>query len=616
MKTRTILTVFLATIAILGLIYYSYDDVFSSEAPEGFDENTSNNMIQETEDGQALGEEREIKGRNGSENQDNESQVEEKDGIVNSSRPVAGEKFRIVVYDEGDRVTAEPVYLDGENIGETSNTGALTFEVSNVPEITLAVAGFEESFDVSVNREEPRIDITQPKENSQIQLEQENSEINFAADIFITEQEGTARISLNNEEINTQSLEAGENSLNIAQPLEPGKHTWTINVQTEQFKTEKTASFQVTEPEIKEGLELRNKPVADEWNTVMLYQEGDPIEGEEIFVNSESIGTTNEFGELKFQIPDTEEITITTASGLDEITRTVEEYSSESPVEINVLTPNETSIDDYKTRFEWAVEAEDQGFDTKLVLDGQTRFTETVSSNSSGFQQELVMEDSGTHKWRVEVTQNSQTYSTEDISFETLQDAPKPTIDVSSPDEGEVFDDHRITFDFDVNSVYPYNATVSIDGFEVQKFRQEDADQIPQPVIWGVKQGQSQVEIDYSSDVYSGQLSKTVNFETNSERPIAYTVLREPLLQMRKSYAEVQSPFVYKFNIDAYETVDYELIASRDGQNKTLESGQLEKGKHIIEDEISLEPGTYDLFVRVSSGQTQVESNYREVRVH
>lgn len=148
MSQKLVFIMILAVLAVLGLGYYSYNssgDLFGANEDQDVPGTDGSGVNQETGDNDTLGDAREIKGRENNdsgEESGEETSDKEPDGLLTNSEFVAGEKARIVVYDEGDRVISEKVYLDGEKIGETSETGALTFVVPNTQEITVSASGY------------------------------------------------------------------------------------------------------------------------------------------------------------------------------------------------------------------------------------------------------------------------------------------------------------------------------------------------------------------------------------------------------------------------------------------------------------------------------------------
>ena len=89
-----------------------------------------------------------------------------------------------------------------------------------------------------------------------------------------------------------------------------------------------------------EGLSLRFEPEAGEYNYITLYNNNsEPVEGEEIFVNGDSIGTTNSQGEIGFRVTNKREVKISRESGLEEITRTVESNGEVKNYSFNIKKP-------------------------------------------------------------------------------------------------------------------------------------------------------------------------------------------------------------------------------------------------------------------------------------
>ena len=77
-------------------------------------------------------------------------------GLNLESKPVQGQINRLVVIDEGKRVSGETVYLDGEKIGQTSNGGSIIFTIPEKDRFTLSTDSedFEEKNFDTIERDE------------------------------------------------------------------------------------------------------------------------------------------------------------------------------------------------------------------------------------------------------------------------------------------------------------------------------------------------------------------------------------------------------------------------------------------------------------------------------
>lgn len=367
----------------------------------------------------------------------NDTEDDSPHGIQLDSDPVSGTTNRIILYDQGDRVSGETVYLDGNELGQTSSNGAIEFEVPLQEQIIVTTDyGLEsQTFNITEYHLEPDIILLSPEDSSEFDtIQGETTDVTFEADVD-TEESGTASLIIDGSEVYTQDLSTGTTTVSATQSLSPGSHSWSVEVDTPEFNTSSsTRSLSVTEAESQESLELQGNATAEEFVTVALYQNNEPVQGEELFVNQESIGTTDEFGELHFQVPNTQEITITTQSGIDEITRAVEGYDASDPVSVNFISP-EGEINGYKTDVILGFEAEED-VDYSVVIDDDVRYDDSLSSGDSDeFNTEIAFEQ-GLHQLYVNWSSGSKTNQTDPIEFETTEERPPAEVSLNTPEGG------------------------------------------------------------------------------------------------------------------------------------------------------------------------------------
>jgi len=129
-----------------------------AEDPESM-ETDSQPEINETEssdtsgdqENNLTGETREIYGSGEEREQETE---EEKEGIILDAEPVAGESNRIILYESGERVPQETVFINNEEIGQTNDAGAYRFTVPNTEELIISTENNIDEKNVSVELDE------------------------------------------------------------------------------------------------------------------------------------------------------------------------------------------------------------------------------------------------------------------------------------------------------------------------------------------------------------------------------------------------------------------------------------------------------------------------------
>lgn len=84
--------------------------------------------------------------------------------------------------------------------------------------------------------------------------------------------------------------------------------------ETEQTQIENDFEGYVNTSERKNGIYLDRRAVAGESNAVQVMDGGSPVEGAEVLVNGESVGSTGPTGTVFFQVPQAESITLSTST--------------------------------------------------------------------------------------------------------------------------------------------------------------------------------------------------------------------------------------------------------------------------------------------------------------
>ena len=487
----------------------------------------------------------------------NETEEDLTTGIQLDSDPVSGTTNRIILYDQGDRVSGETVYLGGNELGQTGSNGAIEFEVPLQEQITVSTDYDleDQTFNVTEDHPEPDITLLSPDDGSTFDTVQgETTDIDFEASVEITENSGTASVMIDGSEAYTQELSSGANTISTTQALSGETHNWQVEVDTPEYNVSSSSrSLTVNEVEVENGLSLQSNATAGEYNYVRLYDSGEPVEGMEVTVNGDSIGTTDSNGEVGFEVPNTQEITVS-ASGYSDITRTVEGYTPESPVS--------------RTTFDWTVETSDD-FQTTLDLNGENRYSSSGSSNTN-FQKELIIGDSGTHNLDIRVTQNGDTYY-KNVSFSTTQDIPKPTLDQAIPTEGDSFQTYRpeigasyslglahdVEYIVDGNSIYSNNHPEGSSGYQVEQ------------VV--LAQGSHNLDIDIQYTNFTKSVDLLDNtFSTEETIPPGRIERIYPL----DDYAGPGGEF--KFNVTAYHDSTYRLVVENDTTRNVLTEGTID----------------------------------------
>jgi hypothetical protein len=548
--------------------------------------------------------------------QEDDNQTKEGDtttGIQLDSDPVSGTTNRIILYDNGDRVSGETVYLDGEELGQTGTNGAIEFEVPLKDQITVSTDYDlkDQTFDVQQNHPEPEITLLSPDDTASFDTPTgTNYDVTFEASVDITESSGTATLMIDGTENKTWDLSQGSNSISTTQALSGGSHAWSLEVDTSEFNTSSSErGLTVNEIDPKEGLSLRFNAKAGESNYVILYENNEPVEGEEIFVNGDSIGSTNQNGEVGFELPNEEEITITTETGLDELTKSVDGYEYQ-PVNINFITPsNGETVNDYRTTFNFGIENEEV-VSYEFYIDGSLKDSGDIpESQNISYQEDHILADSGEHSLTLTVFgSEDQTLAEETRNFETTEPMPEISFDLQNPADGTTVNDYESTFQFDVDSEMDYDFEFVVNDTVV-----ENTDLLA---------GQSLNSVTHVFDntgTHNWRIRATVQdngetfesaqrtIETTDEPPVAEVTAYSPSGANASDLPTTEDELSLNYAIRNFEDVTHTAYIVKDGGQQNAEhTGQLtEQQTHgILSDSRTFEAGNYEWWVEVESLET------------
>lgn len=97
--------------------------------------------------------------------------------------------------------------------------------------------------------------------------------------------------------------------------------------ETEKTKIENNFEGYVNASNRDNGVYLDRRAVAGEWNNIQVMYNGNPVEGAEVLVNGQSIGTTGRYGSVFFKVPQADRITVrTTTENLGTVENTYKVY--------------------------------------------------------------------------------------------------------------------------------------------------------------------------------------------------------------------------------------------------------------------------------------------------
>lgn len=498
-------------------------------------------------------------------------------GIQLDSDPVSGTTNRIILYDEGERVEDATVYLDEEELGQTGSNGAIQFSVPLKEQITVTTDyGLEsQTFNVTEDHPEPDIILTNPIDGGIFETPQgQKTDVEFEASVEITEDSGTASVMIDASEAYSQELSQGENTISATEALSGGTHSWSVEVDTPEHKVSSSnRSLTVNEVEVEDGLSLQDNATAGEYNYVRLYDSGEPVEGTEITVNGDSIGTTDSNGEIGFEVPNVQEITVS-ASGYDSITQNVEGYTEE----IDMAFSFSDTV--YQGRSN-TLTVTDQG--SGDALNDATVYANGVEQGQTDSSGQITFTVPEENSVTVKAVKDN---SDDNESFT----AEVPPVDITwfGPEDGASINDYQTEFDFSLDLQESATATLDVEG---QQQLQQDLSSGSHSITEQVKFENSGTR-DYTLTVDSSSETRTEtgSFTTEQDMPPIEINIDNPTdgetIDDYKTNIEYgfDSPedFNYTIDVDGRELESLELLEGQ-GNSQSVTARCLKEGVHTLE---------------------------------
>lgn len=499
-------------------------------------------------------------------------------GIQLDSDPVSGTNNRIILYDQGDRVSGETVYLGGNELGQTGSNGAIEFEVPLQEQITVSTDYDlqSETFNVTEDHPEPDITLLSPDDGSTFDTVQgETTDIDFEASVEITENSGTASVMIDGSEVYTQDLSQGENTISTTQALSGGSHSWSINVDTQEFDTTSSSrGFTVNEVEVEDGLSLQTTPpTAGEYNYVRLYDSGEPVTSQDITVDGQTY-TTDDQGEVGFTVPNTQQLTVSSPN--HEKTYSVDGYTESIDISASFtdtiyqerqntlqVTGDGSSLEDatvYANDVEKGLT--DSNGEISFQIPGESSITVFVEKDGSNF---------------------SQTFDTQQLE-----------LTVSSPESGELVQDYgddpqNIDFTVDGDLTTDVSGTYSLvlNGNTKAETQVSSGSNTIDQQIQTTNEGSNNLQVNWDDGSTTHTLYD-VSFESEwVENPFEFNLTNPDDGESINDYEATLKYFVY-YDIDhntrVYVQVDGETIDSTEFEGDTLGSNTntpaLSSGQH------------------------------------
>jgi len=612
-----------------------------------------------------------------------EEQVDEETpetGIVAEENLEAGTLGTITLYKEGQTVESAKVYIDGEEEGETTSSGTLTFTTPKKDSITISTSADIDDKTINIGHEEPETTLLEPNEGDQIETYvDQTTTVNFQYNIETTEETGIVTLQIGEKEYEKE-LDQGENQITEEVELEAGNYNWQLEVNTEEHtKTSSSRNLEITEVEPQEGFNFASEPLeAGTNNQVTVYNNDQIVTGETVYIEDESIGETNNNGRVSFEVPNQDSATFSTShediedetfnienaeeeinqieADFDEeilqgrentikvtgdgepledttvyannqdqgqtneegeltfeipqedtITIFIEkqgteydqDYNAEQPnFDYNILNPVDTDAEDYKPSFSFDTILTDQA-QVSLYLNNDMAYEFEAEEGENNFQEDFYVEE-GQNEWYLEAEIGESQYTSETYYFDNSEPLPEVEININDPAEGEIIEDYGTEVSFETNTSLDYTFEAKADGKIFESFDVPGTYLDYVTEMNGVEPGNTEIEVLVIDDSGRTSTSDTIEIETTEEPPIADIELTFPD-DGGPSTADERGALQYQ--IEAFEDVESRLYA--DGELISEETLEVEEGwlstgvESITEEEIP--EGTYQWYVEVES---------------
>jgi hypothetical protein len=151
--------------------------------------------------------------------------------------------------------------------------------------------------------------------------------------------------------------------------------------------------------DLREGIVLFGELKKGEVSRLGVYNEGNPVSNQKVYVNGNEIGKTSELGYLKFEVPETGEINITTEN---DIGNRVEQISNSEEVSIEIFGPADgETVEGPEVELRYRIESGTKSNYT-VVSNGVERASGTFSGEH-GESLETYFAESGRNEWTVKI---------------------------------------------------------------------------------------------------------------------------------------------------------------------------------------------------------------------
>jgi len=363
--------------------------------------------------------------------------------------------------------------------------------------------------------------------------------------------------------------------------------------------TEIKASFQ---EDLKQGQD----------NTILVEGNGEPVKNAQVYANEIQKGQTDIEGQLKFEIPETDTVTIYAEKNG---TNFEELFSAEQPVlQYDMFNPSDNVEEPLDSSFIFNVES-NENFEYQLLLNDKLVSSDQLNEGTHAIEEEWRFWDEGSKEWNLELESDTESLSTQKISFD-VDSASNPELDIQRPTDGQEIEDYNVDIEFDLDPLVEDNMMFDLKlNDEVIKshnfddnYEEYDGDLVET----GLQQGSHDLEIALTDNVTDTVFTEQISFETTESPPLLDILELEESSVFNSDSGNHEIYLSHSF--DLFEEAESKIYF----EDEEVEEYDYDQSEHFTMTQIDVDStGTYEWYKTFESKESDrvFETETREINV-
>jgi hypothetical protein len=256
-------------------------------------------------------------------------------------------------------------------------------------------------------------------------------------------------------------------------------------------------------------------------------------------------------------------------------------------------------IQGYATRVRFAAEGPG-GASYRISVDGEAKREGGLKSGQMS--ENIIFQEKGSHDIEIALLENSKTLISKNRTVKTSRDAPKVSIELSSP-EGEVKNGESIRFVYSLDGDTSYDYIHRIDGEKIREASGES-----KTLVNTTYDGFSEGEHNWSVSIIPEGTESALEVKKSS-----FSVEnRLSIANIRSVTAEnTEAGWQTLFEVKAFEEVQYETYLDEE----KIDEGHIPEGVSNLGSSLDVSSGTHTTYVVLKSDGQTVRSEEVEFEV-